>query len=290
MFSKKEIRKMKIVFVLILVSQLGYGQDVIDVSFDKSVMLVFGDSNDPSHNIGSLNCGSPETVGAVKSNNKILLQAKEEFFNETNLIVELVNGELFAFTLKYNNSPSQVIFPIKVKSVSVPKKEVAKVTTGTAIPPQNITTSTTEQIPTTTQMIEGWAKEFSNEPDYLKRLAQVKSKAVFYVGGIWFKDDKLFFKINLYNDSPISYDIKSMNFYIKENKSNVVENVNLLFVLNGEEKQVEGNGAATYVAVFDKFTTSGKKMFYVQFWENGGERNFEIQIEPRDILNAKKGL
>lgn len=277
-------------------------QDKVFVSYDKTVLLQFSATIDNAY------CGSPETVGVTKRDNKILLRAKEEYFEETNLIVECSDGAIFALDLIFNNTPKKTVYNYKTESNF--EKSVAKDTDPVvAIKPKlkpdasNVPSNSIngEKSPgnsfTSSVAVKNSGELVYNQLPYLKRIGQRhRGKIIFYVGGIWYLDSKLYFRVSVKNESSIEYKVDYIRFLIKPIGSGIkvetqqAEKLKPLSIFNESSKNIVGGETVTYVFEFNRFTISEKKGLYLEFFEAGGERNIELLIESKELLIAKTEL
>src|SRR6218665_2480159 len=107
--------KKVLLFVMLIGGISLLAQNKIEVSFDKAVIMVYGESIEQGM-IKNIIVGSKSSVAARKNENKIILQALEEGFAETNMFVELANGNILNYVLVYNNNPSMNLHYEKVMS------------------------------------------------------------------------------------------------------------------------------------------------------------------------------
>lgn len=311
------------IFLVLCVVGLAYAQETIEVSYDKGVMLVFPVPVKPN----GWNCGDREMVGVAVTGNKILLQAKEPDFDETNLIVELEDGSFYAFNLIYNNGAKkffytygeeQALYKTGEKQNSTQEtaksgngKKAGAQTSKTNTSPTNSTLSKTEIDKKTesTISLEMVCKALASSPDYIKRIGILDKKMMLYVGGIYIIDNRLYFKVNIKNYSTIPYDINYGEFITKNitkglkggsaqaerKKILAMYNPSTGFVMNDRSDSIyetsfgviTGKGELTLIYVFDKFTISADKKLFIDLWEKNGDRSLELPIESAEILNAK---
>lgn len=312
----------------VLISLPVFSQSKIEVSYDKTVMLVFEHPINPT---GS-NCGQKELVGISISGNKLVLQAKEEYFEETNLIVELTDGSLYAFDLVYNNTPKNTFHIIKATEASYIPKVNDRLDNNqseslvSSPPKQNNSNSSIDKknkgnsaVSNTENKIKdrdvpikkatsaqsslevgdlvGTCDKIIQTPDYLKRIGVISKKMFLYVGGIYVSSDKLYFKVNVKNVSSVPFDVDYSQFLVKTFKSGLSRNaspqankITPLYIKEPEVVTVNQNETKTWVYVFEKFTIDEDKRLFIEFWEKNGDRNLEIPIESIEILNAKNNL
>jgi hypothetical protein len=112
------------------------------------------------------------------------------------------------------------------------------------------------------------------------------------VDAIYVKGDKIFFRINLRNDSSIPYDISMINFSVgpKGGGKRSVGDDTLLNISHPSredyEKTIRENEMYTKVFVLDRFTFSDKERLFIDFRERDGDRDLSIDIRLKDLLKA----
>jgi hypothetical protein len=280
--------------------RLAFSQDKIEVAFDKGVILVFENTiRDEGWHLGS-----KEQVGMAVKENKVLLQAKEESFEETNLLIELVDGSMYAFDLVYNNTPAKKIHFIPPAAAAIPAHataSAAKENEKVLRQPLPIahTAATTPQTakPKDPESDRPICRKIAASPDYLKRIGVVSRKMFLYVGGLYVFNDKLFFKVNIKNVSTVPYDLDYAQFIIRNIKTGLsksisgqVDRLDPVYVYMPDKLTVDKDEVATFVYVFDKFTIADSKKLCIEFWEKKGDRNLEVFVASTEILNAKNGI
>jgi conjugative transposon TraN protein len=273
----------------------------IEVSYDKSSILVFESAIKPK----GWNCGLKELVGVSVLENKILLQSKEEHFEETNLIVELVDGSIYAFDLIYNNNPRTTFHFIRNTTAMYAPKSTSTIpplannapplkpeTPNSKLESRNVKPETSNS-PTA----ETIAKKIAIANDYLKRIGLISRKMYLYIGGIYVFGEHIYFKVNLKNVSTVPYDIDYAQFLVKNRKSGLTktssasaEQLTPVFIYNSSGPTINKDQVVTLIYVFDKFTISDDKKLHLEFWEKNGDRSLELPVESIEILNAKNEL
>jgi hypothetical protein len=299
----------KYTFILgLCIAFSSFGQERIEVSFDKAVFLIF------PNEVHRWSCGAKEYVGVLHTENKIVLQAKEEYFEETNLVIELIDGTFFAFDLVYNNAPKSYFHPIRYdKSIYNPSGESAsqnsasqpndatKVSAATSPPIASLTPAQRMQKDKTAkgvpQIIIDRAEKAMKESDFITRIGSIEFKMMLYVSGIWIVDNVFYFKVNIKNMANVPYDVDYSQFIIKSHKSGLkgqsamAEGLTPIYIHNYDKKQIQANEIVTYIFVMDKFTIADKKMLWLEVWEGGnGDRSLKVSVESNEILKAKNKL
>jgi conjugative transposon TraN protein len=291
-----------LLFVLSLFAISTNAQELVEVSFDKTTLLVF------SGTVKRFNCGAKEYVGVNKIENKIVLQAMEENFDETNLLVELEGGDFFAFVLRYNNNPKTFIYKVaESKSLIITTNENEKPIEKKSTTDLEKSASVEKRASEVKKEFEGSgkkdlevidqnSKKIAQTADYIKRIGIIDKKMILYVGGIWVLDDRLYFKVNIRNESSIKYDIDFTHFIVKRVKdsfnrsSGSADQMSPIYVFNQEQSSVLEKSTNTFVFVFPKFTIADNKKLFIEFWEKKGDRSISLSIESNEILNAKNSL
>ena len=275
-------------FAFVLISINVFGQvdtkavKVIEVPFDKRITLIF-----PSPIVEDV-LGSDQ-VDPVKKDNKYFLSAiSQKGFPETSLYIELSSGHYYDFVIRYNNTikSAVTVFTLDDASgkiagtnpkIADPKTTKTEKGTPDGVPPLIITD----------------AQTVYDTPEHTTDIAVVGRKLLFYLEEVYIKDDKYYFKISMYNQSNVTYDIQSINFKIQPKtvilKKNAIEAQEVLpvYVFNDDKITIERKHKLSKVFVFDKFTISDKKKFVVEIWEKGGDRELAFDISGENLLNAK---
>lgn len=274
-------------FIGLSFSSMAEGLDTIEVSFNKTVILIF------ENEIINDEIGSDEVIFR-REKNILKLAATEKNIDETNLFVETTDG-YYTFIIVYNDNPKVLthkfssLKPTFEKSVSgVPIKQS----------PEEIKANTSKQakalnIDQENQYIQD-CQGISERPNNIHSVGIEAATLKFQLGSIFIKKDKLFFKIVIKNDSYIDYDIDILRFVIRAKKKVVKQtagNIEILkpvFVFNEDIKKIKGKSGVVKVFVFDKFTFSDEKKLWVEIWEVNGERRIEFPITSDRILAVKK--
>ncbi len=110
--------------------------------------------------------------------------------------------------------------------------------------------------------------------------------------GIWVKDENLFFKFDIKNNSNIDYDVENI-FLAIENDEEVKdyqaqEHLITSIFEKGNLETIKENSHETVVLVFPKFTTNSHKSIVVSLNEINGDRNLLFVIPDYYLLKAKR--
>lgn len=295
---------MKNIILLVFCSIIGlcsFAQvsDTVEISFYKSAYLIFDDFNF-KFDVGS------EDVIARKSDNKLIIQAEVEQFEETNLFVE-ASGRIYLFILKYGFSPKKFVFNY-TESVENSFKMEDK--------------GAVDEIEK--KMVESKAELFvvESDRDKKKNMAKIKyadvceqilekPSRIYNLGIAKYKlrinlrdliivDDKMFLRFEMVNNGNIpyvfdyyKYKVVNVKRKIKGESYQLIE----LFPLyeHNRPKVIEGKSTIEYVVVIDKFVLTENKKLRIEHWEDNGEdmnieggRKIDFDVFYKDILNVSK--
>jgi len=263
--------------------------DTIEVSFTKSAYLLFKSSN-IKYDVGS------EDVIVRSSDNKLIVQAEIEYFEETNLFVEC-DGEVFMFIINYVEQPIKYLY-------NYTQETVLKTTSPIKDNPKSDSQVLTLENPSKTKN-ENQIKEYSEvcemilskEPRILN-MGVKDYKLNINLREILIHEEKIYLCFDMENRSNIPYMFDYYKFKvlpvkrrIKGESSQMIE----LFSLyeHNRPKQIEGNSKISYVVVLDKFVLTENKKLRIEHWEDNGSdmsieggRKINFDIPHRDILNV----
>lgn len=306
---QKLILSILIFFSSTLVAQI---TDTIEVSFTKSVYLIFPEAT--NYDRGS------EDVLIKNPENKIIIQAAVENFEETNLFVQS-GPEYYMFILKYSNNPKKLLFNYQVR------KNTAS--TGAVTPPTTInnnTPTTTSQIinPTTKLPSEALGNEMIDQTVYTTKLESQKAtheaksthetnsiwanaqpqtlfnkgivngKISFIATNLYVYENYFYLKLSVINKSKINYDIDFIRFTIKNKSKSVKKEADQyieltpVYIHNKDIKTAPGQETIEYVYVFDKFTIEDNKKFNIEMWEKNGDRKLGFDFLSKELLGIKR--
>jgi len=288
---------------LILVFNI-YSQnyDTIPVGYTTSVNLIF-DSPVKQWDMGlGLRVENSQQVWDVlvenspESPNRIKLAAGIEEFKTTNLFVETVTA-YYNFILKYEDRPRKLLYQIQpdqaeiTKETRTPKSEFREnISEPDARNTKNVNNETNVKL----DSLEYFSHLVLESEDSFNPIGKSSQQVLFFLSGIYIRDDHLFFKLYIRNDSNIPFDIGFIGFFKSDrgksgNKKRPKQEEHLTpeFVLNADMKTLESNTEIFKVMSLKRFTLDNQKRLYIQLWEgNGGERKIELVVKGKNLLKA----
>jgi conjugative transposon TraN protein len=241
--------------------------DTLNIAYGKTTNIIF------PYAIKSVDRGSRAILAqkAKGVENVLQLKAAEVFFEETNLTVITSEGQLYSFVLNYDEQPSALT-----------------ITIGNAQPleplffsPENLNEAA----------VEAYSELAAVEKKNIS-VKQDKYEIKFQVDGLFIRDDIIYCRIQLENNSNINYDIDQIRFFIRDKKkakrtaSQELE-VMPLYIYDNIQK-VTSQSAHTLVIVFPKLTIPDKKYMAIQLGEKNGGRHLELHINNRKL--SKVGI
>jgi conjugative transposon TraN protein len=111
------------------------------------------------------------------------------------------------------------------------------------------------------------------------------------LNGIYIKNDVIFFKLQVENNSNINYDVDMLRFFIRDarqTKRTATQEIDVqpLYV-SGDTSTIKSNSKNTIVFASPKFTIPNRKYLSIQLMEKNGGRNLQLSVGNRTIIKAK---
>ncbi len=241
--------------------------DSLLIAYSKTTNIVFPFA------IKSVDKGSPDIlVQKAKGLENILqIKAAQKGFFQTNLTVVTAEGKLYSFVLNYDEEFPQLNLTLnKTKAYG-----------------QEIYFS--DEIEND-QSIE----EYSKLALYDKKKLQGEKESYydidFSLNGIFIRDEVMYYRIKVINNSKINYDIDQLRFFIRDTKkvkrtaSQEIE-IAPIYILNNVVK-IEGKAENTFVFALPKFTIPEKKYLAIQLMEKNGGRHVELNVKNKKLVQV----
>lgn len=255
--------------------------DTITVGFTKSAYLMFADSN-IRYDVGS------ELVIVRHAGNKLILQAEEENFEETNMLVE-IDSKVYLFLVRYNKNPEKYLY--NFANATTPISPVATITKSSR---QEAIDSL--EISKNEALKDQCTRLVAKESQILSR-GIIKYKMGFYVRDIVIENNKIYMKFEINNKGNIPYKFDFSKYYVKGVKKKIkgesiqIVELNPLYEYN-KPKVIEGKQTIEFVIVFDKFSLTENKKLVIEYWEDNGKdlnieggRKISFDIFSKDVIN-----
>jgi conjugative transposon TraN protein len=239
----------------------------VSLAWEKTTNLLF------PYSIKSVDRGSRDVLvqKARGVDNVLQLKAGKRNFKETNLTVITADGKLYSFLLGYSQYPT---LNLQVDARTSSSQTLVQFTS-----PNDLEAVITDAA---CQVAERKATMNRQCYQYDVRLA---------LTGIYVRNDVLYFRIKLENNTRINYDIGQLRFYIRDKKiikrtaSQEVEQQPIL--IHGNSRVIRGMSEQVVVVTLKKFTIPDKKYLVLQLMEAGGGRHLSLTVPNRQILKAE---
>ena len=280
------MRKIIVLILLIIFGIMGKSQvnDTIFLSFSKTAFLIF------SNSITDVVVGS-EQVLVQEKENKIILQAAQEGFEETNLMVQTGN-RYYMFIIKYSDSPKKYLYNYQdSKENSIVKNNTATVVVDKMAEEKDKEKkmkkdSLNHLFAKNCQKVASASQEFFD-------LAETKGGVSLVLTNMYVDDDLFYFRVDLINGSKIRYDIDFYQFTIRNKKkvlkkTPIQDEVITPYYVANDVKVIEAKNKNSFVFVLPKFTIQDKKKLFIEFWESKGDRNFTVSITNKELLKLNQ--
>ena len=240
----------------------------LQITTNKTTNLIF------PYAIKSVDRGSADVLAqkAKGVENILLVKAGRQNFSETNLSVITADGKLYSFILDYINNPTAI-------NISFSADSISSQVSGSLKPVYN-----EGAIQTDTERILKEKKKIRGVRDY-------RYEVRFALQGIYIKNDVIFFKVEVANNSHINYDVDMLRFFIKDerkSKRTATQEIEIQPIhVAGDTSTIKGDSKNVIVFALPKFTIPEKKYLSVQLMERNGGRNLQLSVLNRTIIKAK---
>ena len=247
----------------------------LKVAFNKTTNLVF-----PAP-IVSIDRGSQDIIveKAVGVENILRVKADVKVFEETSLSVITNDGKLYSFLVNYNNNPSYL--NVNIAGIA-PPNDTASMQTEEAIIPSVIMTE---------QNLKTFCEYAICQEANIDRVKDKASKMSFALTGFYVKENVMFCKLKIENDSQINYDIEQFRLYIRDKKQSkrtaTQENEILPLYILGDISKINGISKDTLVIAVPKFTIPDGKYMAIEIMERNGGRHLALRVKNRHVVKAK---
>jgi conjugative transposon TraN protein len=239
------------------------------ISFYKTTSLIF------PYAIKSVDRGSRDVLVQKAKGVENILQVKaaKSNFKETNLTVITADGKFYSWILNYMENSSFINILIGANADN--NKSNAFFSPGG----------------TNEANIHDNAKIVANEKRSIHGISDKKYKMKLQLNGLYIKDEVMYCKILLENNSNINYDIEMLGFYIndeRKTKRTASQQIELqpLYVY-GDTSVIYGQSKQVFVFALPKFTIPEKKYLFIQIMEKNGGRHLQLRVHNRTIVKAR---
>jgi conjugative transposon TraN protein len=257
------MKKMFFLPALALMALCAQAQDkLLGISTDKTIAVVF-----PSA-ILHIDRGRPEVlVQQVKeAENLLLVKAATAQLGETNLSVLTEDGNLYSFRIQYDSMPAQYIYSLATDRVRIKNSDVME------------------------GGLSSYATMIMDNEKITSGVRQKKWGILLQLGGIYSKENALFFQFRLYNNSSIDYPIEDCRFFIRDRKHNrrtaIQEKELLPLCIWGNRRRISAGDRDSLIFALPSFTLLDNQYLAVEIGEKNGGRVLDLRIKNHQLVKA----
>jgi conjugative transposon TraN protein len=201
--------------------------------------------------------------------NILHIKAAQQGFDQTNLTVITADAKLYSFVVNYDEESPQLNLSMdKVKSKS-PEIYFS------------------EQSDNEEELIN-YSKLAFYHKNKIAGAMKKKYEIKFQLNGIYIRDDILYYKTRVVNNSRINYDIDQLRFFIRDSrkiKRTASQEIEIIPILTHNYlSTINGESEGTTVFALPKFTIPDKKHLVIQLMEKNGGRHIELQLKNTKLL------
>jgi len=238
----------------------------LELTTSKTTHLVF------PYDIVSVDKGSRDIMAqkAKGVSNILRVKAAVADFHSTSLTVITSDGKLYSFTVDYAAEPLQLTIEFAGNN-PWPKAAL-------------------DQFQPNKAELSVIADRVMARPKQMRSIKDKNSGSALELHGIYIDQQVMFYRLEMTNNSQISYDIGSLRFFIRDKKRakrTAVQQLEIRPVyVKGDTTVIAGESAHSFVHALPKFTIPDKKYLAIELIEKNGGRHLELNISGKTLLRA----
>lgn len=241
--------------------------DSLTIAYSKTTNIVFPFA------IKSVDRGSQDVLvqKAKGLENILMIKAAQQGFVQTNLTVVTADGQLYSFVLKYDERCPQLNV---ILNKTKPEGQEIYFSSDTG----------------NEENIQKYSKLAFYDMKKLRGEKENKYDIQFQLSGIFIRDDVMYYRIKITNNSKINYDVDQLRFFIRDNKKvkrTASQEIEILpaYILNNVAT-IDGESENTFVFAFPKFTIPEQKYLAIQLMEKNGGRHVELHVNNKKLVQV----
>ncbi len=277
----------KIIFLIILsfVSVFSHGQDLIKLDTKKVTLIVF-DSK-----IKNIKGGFDPNYFAISTFDKILYiqPLTDNSFIKNNLSVVTEDDLIYLFNTSVEPTSINSYLIASTSAINYKKDNVPTSTNTKKIEEEQSGEKSSNTVNVITDSIVNDVFKSSNI--FESNNGIVKDKMFLYVDGIYTTNKRIYFKVNIFNNSGITYNISGSHLSSKTRKrgkrsTQNEEFINVLGVYG--EKTILPQKRTNLVIETEKFAINNDRDLALSILEQNGDRNISYIIKPNMFYKSIK--
>lgn len=269
--------KLLLAFLFTVCSIIAFGQhklkayDIagsypLEITTHKTTLLIFpapiedGDRGDRSV--------SAERVSKVS--NLLKVKALDSTMQASTLHVVTTDGKIYSFNVSYSSEPSQHTI------------DVSKLPYKTKASFKGVSLNESE--------IHDYAATVLGSPAFISGVKAKGNGLKLELEVVYIKNDVLFFRYKLTNDTRIGYTAYQPKFFIRDRaraKRTAIQNSEIEPIYIQYKGKPEEAAGQSIIVAFPKFTIAENKNLILALHEADGDRNLECGLSQKKLLKAK---
>ncbi|MCF4100108.1 conjugative transposon protein TraN [Gillisia sp. M10.2A] len=208
-----------------------------------------------------------------------LLQAKPG--KESNLLVINRNGSIFSYIVRYKKQLSKLNYFIPLSNSIGNEKPIVKDSV--------LVESSEELVDNSTYYYQKFCSYLLNRKQRIGRIKKRSEGIILNVENIVFDKDKLYFVIEIENNSTLDYDLNFLNLSIETRQKGKRKSLQRLYkepiYKHNLPSKIKESETVRFVYVMPKISLSNDRRAILELNEKNGERNIELKLSHRYINN-----
>jgi conjugative transposon TraN protein len=247
----------------------------LDITLNKTTNLIF------PYSIKSVDRGSSDILAQKASGieNVLEVKASRKNFDQTNLSVITADGYLYSFLINYSNSPLELNYNFSDHAGP-------SILLGLSRSTVHFTDSSMSE-----KDLALYSHEALASTNKVHGMKDHSFQVVLKITGISVKDDRMFFKFRLKNNTDLNYDIDQLRFFIRDEqraKRTAIQEIEVMPVYNYKlPVTVHSQSRTDWIMVIPKITIPDKKYFIIEMTEKNGGRTLNIKVRNKKLMESK---
>ena len=206
---------------------------------------------------------------------------------ESNLLAITANGQVYSYILKYADTLQKLNYFISEQESIGNEKQSSEVLNSK----KKVFAETDAMVINKLAMYETTSAELMMGSKKRHKRSKRRNQIKLSVKNITYKNNALYFSMEIKNKSVIDYDVNFLHFFIsnsnglkKKSAQTVSKEPIFAYLL---PNKIKGKTKSEFMIVFSKFTIDNRKKMIIELNELYGERNIRLKIAGRLINNLK---
>ena len=205
----------------------------------------------------------------------------------SNLLTITNDGQVYSYILKYKSKLSKLNYFISSQeSIGNEKPSVTPIKFH-----GKVSSKTGRAVEDTLEIYKTGSIHLMKSSKRAFEHAHSRYKIKLSVKDIAYRNDALYFLLEIKNKSAIDYDISFLRFFLTTGRSTKSKSFQKILIKPLYEYQVpdkiKGNTQSAFIIVFPKFTIDNPKRIMVELNELSGDRNLKLKMSGCLINNIK---